>query len=367
MTRLSSYLTLLALLLTIEGVSHIQPQQPASQLNEAAPIPIGLLLPDQSHSGVIAAAQLAIRQANAGGGYMNRPFSLVVRTAEGFWGAGSKESVSLVYEDNVVAIIGSLDGRNGHLAEQVAAKSHLTYMETYATDATLSQAFVPWFMRVVPNDDQQSSIILKQINGEGGGKTALLIQEDYDTRYAARSLTREIAQATGLAPLLLDPDTTSIYQDEIIEAILSNEIENLVIPFHAGYLEELIISLRKVKPGLRIYGTLHFASGALSREPDWRSYEGVCMVAPLLDRIRYPYLPDYRSAYLYDAVNIVISAVRQAGPDRQAITTCLSQSGYPMEATGSISFDEMGNRQGVPTLIRIENGKPRLIRSSAEP
>ena len=34
------------------------------------------------------------------------------------WGAGSKESVSLVYEDQVCAIIGTLDGRNGHLAEQ---------------------------------------------------------------------------------------------------------------------------------------------------------------------------------------------------------------------------------------------------------
>ena len=90
----------------------------------------------------------------------------MIRTAEGFWGAGSKESVGLVYEDNVRAIIGALDGRNGHLAEQVATKSHLTYIETYATEPTLSQAFVPWFMRVVPNDNQQSAIILDQIQRE---------------------------------------------------------------------------------------------------------------------------------------------------------------------------------------------------------
>ncbi len=86
------------------------------------------------------------RIANERGGFNGSPFKLVVRTTEGPWGAGSKESVGLVYEDEVRAIVGSLDGRNAHLAEQVVAKSHLVYMETKATDPTLSQAYVPWFL-----------------------------------------------------------------------------------------------------------------------------------------------------------------------------------------------------------------------------
>ena len=149
---------MLAVALPFRGMSQDQAASPPDYLSPNGFISIGLLLPDQSYSNVAAAARLAIEEANKNGGYMQREFELVIRTAEGFWGAGSKESVGLVYEDHVRAIIGHLDGRNGHLAEQVATKSHLAYIETFATEPTLSQAFVPWFMRVVPNDNQQSAV-----------------------------------------------------------------------------------------------------------------------------------------------------------------------------------------------------------------
>ena len=348
MTRLVPYLVILVLALPFRAVSQEQ-------------IAIGLLLPDLSHTKVISAAELAIDRANAAGGYMNREFKLVIRTAEGFWGAGSKESVSLVYEDQVRAIIGSLDGRNGHLAEQVATKSHLTYIETYATEPTLSQAFVPWFMRVVPNDNQQSLTILMQIMKEGGGKIAILSKETYDTRYAVRSLTKAVAGETGMAPLVLDTDTTSNIQVDVIEKILDSNIDHLVIPFDAIYLKDLIETLAEEIPDLKIYGTLHFAMGLESREDKWDSYEGIYMIAPSLNGKKDDSLPDSRSAYMYDAVNLVINAIQKVGCEREAITDYISKSDYAKGVTGSISFDELGNRQGAATLIRIQNGVPHLI------
>ena len=340
-----------------------QNQQQAITATDSTPehIAIGLLLPDLSHTDVISAAEHAIDRAHAAGGYMNREFRLMIRTAEGFWGAGSKESVSLVYEDQVRAIIGSLDGRNGHLAEQVATKSHLTYIETYATEPTLSQAFVPWFMRVVPNDNQQSLTILKQIEKEGGGIIAILSKETYDTRYAVKSLTKAVAGETGMAPLVLDMDTTGNIQGDVIDKILSSNIDHLVLPFDALYLKDLIKTLGKEKPELKIYGTLHFSMGVESRNDPWNSYEGVYMLSPHFDRDRYPSLPDSRSAYMFDAVNLVINAIEQVGTEREAITDYISKSDYSKGVTGSISFDELGNRQGASTLICIQNGVPHLI------
>ena len=324
-------------------------------------IAIGLLLPDHSQHDVINAAELAIEQANAAGGYMNQEFKLVIRTAEGFWGAGSKESVSLVYEDQVRAIIGSLDGRNGHLAEQVATKSHLTYIETYATDPTLSQAFVPWFMRVVPNDDQQSAVILNQIRKEGGDKIGILAVETYDTRYALKSLTKTIAQKTSMAPLVFNLDTTDIQQQKVMEQIISSQLDHLIIPFDAAYLKELILGLGELETDLKIYGTLHLTMGVESRESTWKAYEGMYMIGPILDRDSYPSLPDSRSAYMFDAVNLVINAIQQVGTNREAITDYLSSSSYSKGVTGSITFDVLGNRLSVPPLLRIENRVPRLI------
>lgn len=379
MTRLAPYLFILALTLPFRGVSQHQQQHPAEHPSENGHIAIGLLLPDHSHTNVIGAAELAIERANRAGGYNSREFKLVIRTAEGFWGAGSKESVNLVYEDHVRAIIGSLDGRNGHLAEQVATKSHLTYMETFATEPTLSQAFVPWFMRVVPNDNQQSAAILNQIGREGGGTIGILSTEEYDTRYAVRSLTKAVAQETGMVPLVLDLDSRTIDQREVIEEILSSEIEHLVVPFDADYLEDLIIALREAKPVLRIYGTLHFTMGTENRNTRWDSYENVYMVAPGTkfnktgNEFRESYkkmfgsLPDSHSVYMYDAVNLVINAIHQAGTNREAITNYLSESEYSRGATGSISFDDLGNRQSVPSLILIKNGVSQLIKSPLKP
>ena len=348
MTRLVPYLVILLLTLPFRAVSQEQ-------------IAIGLLLPDLSHTGIIEAAQLAIDQANAEPANKDQEFKLVIRTAEGFWGAGSKESVSLVYEDQVRAIIGSLDGRNGHLAEQVATKSHLTYIETYATEPTLSQAFVPWFMRVVPNDNQQALSILKQIEKEGGGKIAILSIETYDTRYAVKSLTKAVAGETGMAPLVLDLDTTGNIQGDVIEKILDSNIDHLVLPFDASYLKDLIMTLSVEKPDLKIYGTLHFSMGLENRKDSWDSYEGIYMVSPHLDRDKYSALPNSQSAYMYDAVNLVINAIQQVGCEREAITDYISKSDYSKGITGSISFDELGNRQGASTLIRIKHGVPQLI------
>lgn len=360
MTRLSRYLVILALLLPAKAICQ-NPQHLSPTSGETGPITIGLLLPDLTHSKVIKAAELAIEHANMAGGYMNREFMMMVRTAEGFWGAGSKESVSLVYEDHVCAIVGSLDGRNGHLAEQVATKSHLSYIETFATEPTLSQAFVPWFMRVVPNDNQQSAMILNQIKKEGGGTICILSSGDYDTRYAVRSLTKAVATETNSSPLVIELDTMHIKPGELINHILSSNPDHLVIPLDAPHLGDLILSLGEVLPDLKIYGNLHFAMGIEKRGSNWKDYEGVYMIRPGFNSDKYPELTDCHSAYMYDAINLVINAVHRVGTDRKAITDHISDSNYTKGWTGDISFDELGNRQGASSLIRIQSGRPELI------
>jgi len=349
LTRLFTYFFFLVLALPFRAES------------QNTPITIGLLLPDPSHTDIAEAAELAIDRANAAGGYKNKEFKLLIRTAEGFWGAGSKESVSLVYEDQVRAIIGALDGRNGHLAEQVATKSHLTYIETYATEPTLSQAFVPWFKRVVPNDNQQADIILDQIKKDGAGPIAILSIETYDTRYAVRSLTKAVARETGLAPLVIDLDANEIHQADLIKKILSGSIDHLVIPFDAPYLKDLIKTLSEEKPNLNIYGTLHFTMGLESRKDAWDSYEGIYMIAPIYNRKEDNSLPDSRSTYIYDAINLVINAIKQVGCERVEITDYISNTEYSKALTGNIGFDELGNRLDASSLFQIQNGEPQLI------
>lgn len=350
MTRLSTYLILLALLMPNRGLSQEQ--------NQPSTINIGLLVPDLSNTLFIKIAEQAVAKANKCGGYQNRDFKLVIRSAEGLWGAGSKESVAFVYEDEVCAIVGSLDGRNAHLAEQVAAKSHLSYIEAYATDPTLSQAFVPWFMRVVPNDDQQAEALVDLISKNGKGKIGILSSDTYDARYAVESLTKEAARKTGSAPQVISVDALGKQSQKIIEKIRSSAIEHLIIPFDAALNRELLISLKKVMPSLKIYGTLHFTMGQENRNIQWRDYEGMFVISAGPVWIGKDYLfHNARSASAYDAVDLVIKSIKEVGTDREAIKNYLLKIRYDEGKTGPISFDEMGNRTRKPVVTKIVQGK----------
>src|SRR4030042_2208847 len=80
----------------------------AQALNHDVPSPsaleikIGLLIPEPENLAAKHGAELAILEANQKGGYSGQPFQLVVRSTEGPWGTGSKESVSLGFDDEVV-------------------------------------------------------------------------------------------------------------------------------------------------------------------------------------------------------------------------------------------------------------------------
>jgi len=349
LTRLFPYLIFLALLAPSRGLSQ--------QLNQLPSINIGLLIPDSSNTLLIGVAEQAVVKANKLGGYQNKDFKLVVRSAEGLWGTGSKESVAFVYEDEVCAIVGSLDGRNAHLAEQVAAKSHLSYIETYATDPTLSQAFVPWFMRVVPNDDQQAKALVELIVKNGGGKIGILSTDNYDARYAVKSLTMEATRKTGSAPAIISVDSPGKQEPRIIEKIRNSALEHLIVPFDAASNRDLLVSLKKAMPSLRIYGTLHFTMGAEIRKIKWLDYEGMFMISagPIWIGNDYLFHPA-RSGSAYDAVDLVIQSIKQVGTDREAIKNYLLKIHYDEGKTGPISFDEMGNRTRKAVVTKIVQG-----------
>lgn len=336
---------------------------------ESGSIPIGLLIPDSTRREAITAARMAIDAANDQGGFHGIPFTLVVRSTEGPWGAGSKESVGLVYEDRVVAIVGALDGRNGHLAEQVATKSHLVYLETLATESTLSQAFVPYFLRVVPNDDQQARAILDKAVKNRGGIVAVLYDQQYDHLYAARSFSRIASRAGYPDPVLIATDTLDSDPDQFVDLLQRHRVAHLVVPFRT---EETVMLLRKTRqalPHITLYGTLGLITGMVPGDPSWSDLEGAVIVSPgsvplsggsafeKQFRERIGHAPPVEVAFTYDGISAITRAVRNAGTDRESVKKELT--GMQIDGiTGMFSFDEMGNRLDTIRFFQLKDGKP---------
>ncbi|MEZ5070856.1 MAG: ABC transporter substrate-binding protein [Bacteroidales bacterium] len=325
---------------------------PPGQATEKDSIPIGLLLPDRQRTDLIRAARLAVEQANQAGGYRNRPFSLVVRSCEGPWGAGSKESVRLVYDDQVIAYLGALDGRNAHLAEQVAAKSHLLYLETRSSDPTLSQAYVPWFMRLVPSDIQQAERIASEIHATGNGRIAILTRSDYDTEHAVKEVVRALAGAGK--PVLELPIERLRGEAALQEEIRNRDLRHLILPFHDPNLADWLPGLRRTFPTLHIYLTLGFDLG-LPAVPGPADPTGIHRLLPpsssaeweAFDREfekRFGISPPPAALYVFDGMNLVVRGVRVAGTDRLRVSDHILHHTHRGFATGTICFDDLGNR-----------------------
>ena len=56
-------------------------------------------------------------------------------------------------------------------------------------------------------------------------------------------------------------------------------------------------------------------------------------------------------------MNILIEAIRKAGTERENIQKALAKIRYE-GVTGTIEFDEKGNRIGIPGFVEIKNGVP---------
>ncbi len=145
-------------------------------------VKIGLLIQDSSWTSAVHGAELAISDANKNGRLSGSLFQLVVRSMEGPWGTGSKQAVNLIFEEQVVALVGIHDGRNAHLVEQAATKSQVVFLSAWPGDPALSQAFVPWFFNCVPNDNQQAAAIFKEIyETRKYGNIVVVHEQEYDS------------------------------------------------------------------------------------------------------------------------------------------------------------------------------------------
>ena len=352
----------------------------AQTLNHSVPssataeIKIGLLIPDPEKLAAKHGAELAIREANYKGGYSGRLFQLVVRSTEGPWGTGSKESVNLVFDDEVVAIMGSLDGRNAHLVEQVAAKTRIICLSAWATEMTLSQAFVPWHYRCVPNDDQQATSLIKEIYEKRKIiNVAIIGTEDYDSRNAVHSFIRTAASMNMPAPKQYLYRSSAGDLKMFLKDMDQFDIEAVVLLAGSLMASDIIPLLKEQNMNQPVFGSFSVMDDQKACNPNWNVFEGLNLVSPghwftekgiafqKAFQETFGYQPGAAAAYAYDGINRIIEVIQKSGPDRDKIIDAFAEINYTTGVTGEIRFDPNGNRMGIPGIMTIKNGNPYAI------
>lgn len=336
-------------------------------------VKIGLLIPDNKSLAAKHGAEMAILKANEKGGFNGRPFQLVVRSMEGPWGTGSKEAVNLIFEEEVWAIIGSHDGRNAHLVEQVATKARIVFLSAWASDPTLSQAFVPWYFSVVPNDLQQAASFIEEIYDKRKfTKIAAVSDNGYDSKLALKSFLKKTKLAGKTGPVQFFYENSSQNFNVLLDQINQADINCIILFGQPSASLKLIQQMRKRKMNQQVFGTIalqdedqlsgqklkNFESVVFVSSEHWLSQKGLAFSEEY--QRMFGDMPGSVAAYAYDGMNVIIEAIRNAGLDRDKIQQSLKEINFE-GVTGVIQFDDKGNRLGAAGLMEIINGIPVAV------
>lgn len=353
---------LLILFITVAGLN--DPDVKAIQLPDS--IKIGFLIQDKNSISALNGAEIAVGKANREGGFRGKPFKLVVRTMEGPWGTGSKQAVNLIFDENVWAIAGSHDGRNAHLVEQVTTKARMAFLSAWASDPTLSQAFVPWFFSTVPNDLQQADAFIEEIfNKRKISQIAIISDDSYDSNLAVESLIKRMLAAGIATPLLVKYDNHDEDINLIIEKIDKAKPKCIILFGKPGTSSQIINALILSDNGHLIFGALSLLDENSISGKDLKYFEHVCFISSgsgtELSLFSKEYhrqfggTPGMVAAYSYDGINCLIKAIRISGLDRVEIQKSLAK--IRLEGvTGIIQFDDKGNRIGTPVFMEMKDG-----------
>jgi branched-chain amino acid transport system substrate-binding protein len=332
-------------------------------------IKIGLLISDNKSVAAKNGAEMAIRKANEKGGYHGYPFELIVRSMEGPWGTGAKEAVNMIFDEGVVALLGSHDGRNAHLVEQVTTKARVVFLSAWASDPTLSQAFVPWYFSCVPNDLQQASALIEEIYERRKIVNVVAVSDDsYDSNSALKSFVKKVKIAGKADPLQLNYNGTDKNFDKLLNQISKSDVNGVVLFGQVSSVKRIILQMRQQKMNLPVFCTLSILNENELSDQELKTFENVVMVTSghwfvskntsFRDEFQkiYGYPPGAVASYAFDGMYLIIEAIKNAGLDRENIQKALSKIRYE-GVTGSIQFDEKGNRSGTVGLMEIKNGK----------
>lgn len=328
--------------------------------------------PDHPTAGSLwQAATLAIEEANAAGGWQGRPFRLVPAWSENPWGTGVRDVTRLVYEQQVRAIVGAPDSASAHLTEQVVAKARLVFLNPVATDKTANLVNVPWIFSLAPGDHQFARPLADAISRKAADAGFVLITAtDHGSRQAARELLNAL-EAIDRFPtrqLAFAPGATDFSAQ--LTGVRESEPAAVVLLADAVDSAAFVRALRKADEEVPIFGGP--ATGRrVFLERAGPNAEGI--VFPMLwdpvqvgapaDEFRQRFVerwgaePDYAAAHTYDAMNILIAAVREAGLNRVRIRDAIRERSPFDGATGTIAWDNTGHNERSVTLGTIREGE----------
>ncbi|KPK49816.1 MAG: hypothetical protein AMK72_03620 [Planctomycetes bacterium SM23_25] len=314
------------------------------------------------------AAQWAVDQANARGGYRGKPFRLVPAWSQNPWGTGVAQVARMVYQDRVWALIGGIDGPSTHLAEQVAVKARVALISPASTDKTVNLANVPWMFSCLPGDHLQAAALAAEIRARPGEEPFVLVSaDDHDSHLFAVELKKCLARHRMAPRYHFQCRRGAQDAAETAGRIADAGAGALVLIADA---RDSACLLRAVRD--RGYQGAVFGGPAMGRRQfiEAAGPAATGAVFPLLyDPAegsaqfarqfagRFGVSPDYAAAHAYDAVQLLVAAIEKAGLNRARIRDAVKELSPYSGAAGTVTWDGLGRSTRPVRLATVRDGR----------
>ena len=358
------------------GAASDRPDGDITKLSEVA---IGFLGPlennPESMFGIpmLHAAQMALEEANARGGYKGKPFALKIYNDSALWGASSTVLPSMLFKDNAWAVLGSIDGQSTHIQIRESLKLEVPILAPGVTDRTVTETRIQWIMSNFPDDRVQGYALANHIFRELKLKRIGVLRTQ--TRYARigvgvfNDMARRMQRQPVLEVKFERGDTDFTRQ---LGMLRDANIEGLVV--WAEWPEAALILKQMRELGMKqpVFSSSRTAYPKLLEiaGPAAEGLVTACALDPTRQdanwtafreryRQKYGEDPDAYAAYAYDGMNMLIAAIQKAGLNRGRIMQALrdyQQKDYDGVA-GRVPFDYTLKNVAPVTLSRVENGK----------
>ena len=342
---------------------------------QGAPIKIGVPVPlsggnAKMGNDISQAATLAVEEWNAKGGVLGRKLEIVAFDDA----CDAQQSVTAAHklvDGGVVAVAGGYCSSAAIPASAVYHDAGVAFVADASSNPKLTDQGFENVFRVIGRDDQQGPYAAGFMMNTLKAKKIAIIHDN--TLYA-----KGLADATKAA-LEGKPGVQVVFFDAVtpgekdFSAVLT-KVKSLSpdVTYYTGYYPEGGLIAKQFKD-LGVPGK--FMAGDANNDPTFISEagpasEGVYVTStPLpqdqssaksfIDRYkkRWNQDPGPYSALEYDAVNVVINAIKQSGStDRAAVIKAITATKNYQGATGAINFDKKGDRTSVLYITYIIKG-----------
>ena len=320
-------------------------------------------------------ARLAVEEINAAGGVKLGDKTVKLDLVTGDDKADPKDGTLVaqkMIDEGVVALVGHLNSGTTIPASKLYSDANLSHISPSATAVKLTEQGFKTTFRVVARDDKQGAALANFAAGPLKAKSVAVIDDRTPYGQGLADEFEKFAKEKGL---------------KVVGREFTND--------KASDFNAILTKVRSMKPDVVMYGGMDATAGpmakqmkALGMKSTLLAGDGVCSPefiklagnaadimkcsnageaveklakgADFVAKYKKRFNTDVQvySPYSYDAVYVIVEAMKKAGKaDRASITTALRDTNYD-GLTGKIAFDAKGDiKEGAISMFEVKDGK----------